>query len=266
MRAKQLNRSIIVDLKDDDWLEKQRYSGKVVAQSLAMLKDFVDNKTTKSLLELDAEIERFILSKSCIPTFKGYKGFPKSVCMSVNNQLVHGIPNEHVLKEGDIVTFDLGATNNGVIADAAITCIYGEPKSSRHVDLINATKQSLMDAINSIKIGKRLGCIGEAIHNCAKKNNFSVIVPYGGHGISISKDGVGIPHADPFVSNKSSSDEGVRFQPGMTIAIEPLMCIGNPITKLDRDGWTVCTNDMSAHFEHTIFIHENRVEILTDLN
>lgn len=254
--------SSLVTLKDQYWLKNQRVAGKIAAHTLMYLQKEIENKTSASLLELNKFAEDLILSSGGIPTFKGYKGFPAGVCISVNNQLVHGIPTNYHLQDGDVVSFDLGVTFNGCIADTAITCIYGTAKSEKHTTLINITEQALIKGIESISIGKRLGCIGNAINHHIKNNGFNVITKYGGHGIDIS-NGIGIPHALPFVSNKSNSYEGIRIQPGLVLAIEPMAIIGNTDTYIDKDGWTVYGHNISAHVEHSIFVHNDRVEIIT---
>jgi methionyl aminopeptidase len=249
----------VIHLKDDDWLFKQRIAGQVVAKTLKLLENLVLSKSTKSMLELNALAEEFIYFNKCTPTFKNYKGFPAGVCISINKQLVHGIPTDYVLQEGDVVSFDLGATYEGAIADSALTCIYGEPKSSEHVRLIQATEESLMKGIESIKIGNRLGCIGNAIYKCAKYHGFGLVSNYGGHGLHWDA-----PHAAPFVANKAEINEGIRISEGLSIAIEPMLTIGAPNTRVLDDGWTVVTNDIGAHAEHSVFIHKDSVEIITD--
>lgn len=244
-------------LKGQDWLDKQRIAGKIAAQALMNLQSQVENKTTHSLLELNNITEEFITKAGGELTFKNYKGFPAGVCISVNKELVHGIPKDIKLQDGDVVSFDLGVTVEGAIADTAITCIYGTPKSDRHVELIKTTEEALMKGIEAISVGKKLGCIGFAINKCAK--GYGLITKYGGHGISWNT-----PHDTPFVENKSTCNEGIRIQPGLTIAIEPMLVIGDTYTYVDKDGWTVCGMGISAHFEHTVFIHENTVEIITD--
>jgi methionyl aminopeptidase len=250
-----------VKLKNQNWLDKQRVAGKIAANTLILLQDYVNNKTTHSLIELNKIAETFITDAGGIPTFKGYKGFPSGVCVSVNKQLVHGIPTDYKLQDGDVVSFDLGVTIDGAIADTAITCIYGKPKSERHVTLIKATEESLMKGIEAIAVGKKLGVIGNAIYRCAKGHGFSVITKYGGHGLDWD-----CPHASPFVENKSDPNDGFRIQPGLSIAIEPMLVFGDTETKVLDDGWTVATNDIGAHFEHSIFVHEDHVEIITDRN
>lgn len=249
----------LIKLKGQDWLDRQRVAGKIAASTLSALRGLVKSKTTNSLLELNDIAEKLIECQNGSCTFKNYKGFPAGVCISVNKQLVHGIPTDYVLQDGDVISFDLGVTFEGAIADTAITCIYGQPKSEQHVKLVEATEASLMAGIAAIKVGKRLGCIGEAIYDSARKSGFSVVTKYGGHGLDW-----GIPHAAPFVENKSDPSKGIRIQPGLVIAVEPMLVIGSPETKTDKDGWTVVTNDIGAHFEHSLYVHEDRVEIITD--
>ena len=247
-----------IPLKDQNWLDKQRIAGKIVAQTLTMLHNLVKEKTTLSCLELNNLAEEHIIKSGATPTFKGYKGFPAGVCISINKELVHGIPKDCKLQEGDIVSFDLGATVDGVIADSALTCIYGEPKSERHVKMIQTNEEALMKGIEAIKVGNKLGCIGNAISKHIKNNGFGVIDKYGGHGIDLHK-----PHASPFVSNKSSNNEGITIQPGLVIAIEPMSIIGDTYTYVSADGWTVVGQEVSCHAEHSVFVHEDRVEIVT---
>lgn len=254
------NNPSFIDLKDDNWLKKQRIAGLIAGQTISLLENLVKTKTVKSLLELDKIAEEYIINNGCSPTFKGYLGFPNTCCISINSQLVHGIPTDYKLKDGDVVSFDLGATFEGTIGDTAITCIYGEAKKQDHIKMIETSKLCLTNAINSIKIGNNLGCIGNAIYKTARNAGFNVIENYGGHGITWDT-----PHAQPFVSNKSSSLEGIIIQPGLTIAIEPLLVPFNcpKKTKVGTDGWTVYTEDVSSHMEHTVFIHESHVEIIT---
>lgn len=251
--------NILVKLQDQNWLDKQRVAGKIAAQTLTLLKEMVDNSTQLSLLELNAFAEDFIVKSGGSATFKGYKGFPCGVCISVNKQLVHGIPTDYKLVDGDVISFDLGVTIEGAIADTAITCIYGTPKSILHTQLVQATEESLMRGIAAVGVGKRLGSIGQAISKCAKHNGFGLITQYGGHGLDWDT-----PHSAPFVSNNGSSDEGIRIQAGLAIAIEPMLVIGSTETKTSSDGWTVMTEGIGAHFEHSIYVHEDHVEIITD--
>jgi methionyl aminopeptidase len=250
--------NMFVSLKDDKWLEHQRIAGRIASDTLLFLEQQVKEKTTKSLLELNNEAEKVIADAGGAPTFKGYKGFPAGVCISVNKQLVHGIPSNYQLKDGDIVSFDLGVTIEGTIADTAITCIYGEPQHPQHAKLVRATEEALMKGIEAIKVGAKLGVIGQAISKCAKGYGYNIINNYGGHGLDWNT-----PHASPFVANKATADEGIRIQPGLAIAIEPMLVLGSTTTTTLNDGWTVMTPDLSAHFEHSVFVHEDRVEIIT---
>ncbi len=249
----------LVKLKNKDWLDKQRVAGKIAAQTLVKLKGFLEGKTFHSMATLNEIAERYITEAGGTPTFKGYKGFPAGVCISVNKELVHGIPKDTVLDDGDIVSFDLGVTYEGAIADTALTCIFGTPKSERHVQLVQATEEALMKGIESIAVGKKLGCIGNAIYKFAKGKGFGIINQYGGHGLDWD-----IPHAAPFVPNKADLEEGIRIQPGLAIAIEPMLTLGSTTTHTLDDGWTVVSDDIGAHFEHSIYVHEDHVEILTD--
>jgi methionyl aminopeptidase len=246
-------------LQDNDWLLKQRRAGKIAAQTLNHLEKLVKNRTNLSMSELDKLAEAMIVSAGGIPTFKNYKGFPATVCISVNDQLVHGIPSSYVLKDGDIVTFDLGVTCDGAIADSAITCIFGTPKSDHHVKLVSATYEALDKGIAAIAVDKKLGVIGNAIYKSAKGNGFSVITKYGGHGLSWNA-----PHAPPFVNNRSEIDDGFRIQPGLVLAIEPMLVDGTTNTRTLSDGWTVVADGLCAHVEHSVFVHNDRVEVITD--
>lgn len=254
-----------VKLKNDSWLEKYRIAGRIAGETLSLLSREVEKGTMKSLLELDKLAGEYIKDNDCEVTFCGYHGFPSNCCISVNRQLVHSIATNYVLQEGDMVSFDLGATYQGAIGDTALTLIYGKPKSENHLRIIKDTEESMMKGIAAIEVGKRLGCIGEAIWKYAHNKGYGVITHYGGHGICATEDGVGIPHAEPFVSNRSTSNEGIRLENGMVLAIEPMLTSGSTKTWIDGDGWTVnCEADLSAHAEHSIFIHDDKVEILTE--
>ena len=249
----------LVRLKDNDWLEKQRVAGRIAAETLLLLADAVKTGKQLNLNQLNQMGEDYITQNGGSCTFKGYKGFPAGVCISVNKELVHGIPKDYELKDGDLVSFDLGVTYKSAIADTAITCIAGTPHSDRHVTLVRATEESLMKGIGAVQVGKQLGVIGHAIYNHAKTYGFGIINNYGGHGLDWD-----IPHAPPFVENKSDESRGIRIQPGLAIAIEPMLVLGSTATTTLSDGWTVVTPDLGAHFEHSIYVHEDHVEIITD--
>jgi methionyl aminopeptidase len=256
----------LVTIKDKRWLDRQRIAGKIVAASLNQLEGYCKSMTFHSMATLNDVIERFIIKEGGYPTFKGYKksggpDFPAGVCISINKSLVHGIPDDTVLNHGDVVSFDLGVTYEGAIADSAITCIFGTPADPLHVTLVKATEEALMQGINAVAVGKHLGCIGYAINKYAKNKGFGLVNNYGGHGLDWN-----LPHASPFVANKSEPTEGIRIQPGLSIAIEPMLTIGDPTTYTLDDGWTVATKGIGCHFEHSIFVHEDHVEIITDRN
>lgn len=255
----------LVCLKGQDWIEKQRIAGKIAAKTLLILKDLVESRCKENPIELNRIAENYITSQKASCCFAGYKGYPNGCCISINQQLVHGIANDVLLKDGDMISFDLGAEIEGVIADTALTCIYGEPKSEKQIKLIQATEEALNKGIAAIQVGKQLGVIGNAINKCAKGYGFGLIENYGGHGIDTDSNGKGIPHAFPFVANKANPNEGVHMQSGMCLAIEPMLTSGSTKTRIDKDGWTVwCDAEYSSHSEHSVFIHKDRVEIMTD--
>jgi methionyl aminopeptidase len=224
---------------EEDW-DNYRFSGRITAACLTMLESLVASKTSLSLLELDGLAETFFRDNGVDPVFKGYHGFPASVCMSVNEQLVHGIPTDRKLQEGDIITFDTGCNYKGTITDSALTCIFGKPKSNEDVDLVQSTKDCLNEAIKSVRVG-----LNER---------------YTGHGIS--RDAV---HSDPPVLNKAEIEDGIRIQHGMVLAIEPLLipAENTTVTVVDEDNWTVISSGISSHEEHTILIKNNGIEVLT---
>lgn len=250
-----------ITLNDDKYFNELKLSGMVVAKCLKTFKTLIENKTPNlNLLDIEAECEKIIMDNNCYPTFKGYKNFPGTVCLSVNKELVHGIPKNYIIKDGDVVTLDLGAhTEYGAIADAAVSAIYGEPKKTNHLHMLECCEEALKKGIEAIEVGKQLGCIGNAIHHHTKSSGFKLIVNYAGHGL-----GKHNLHAQPFVPNKANKNEGIRIQPGLTIAIEPMLAIGSNKTKKLADNWTVATKGISVHAEHTIFVKEDGPHIMTD--
>jgi methionyl aminopeptidase len=244
---------------EEDW-DNYRFSGRITAACLTMLESLVASKTSLSLLELDGLAETFFRDNGVDPVFKGYHGFPASVCMSVNEQLVHGIPTDRKLQEGDIITFDTGCNYKGTITDSALTCIFGKPKSNEDVDLVQSTKDCLNEAIKSVRVGLNVGSIGNTIYHTARKKGYRVIERYTGHGIS--RDAV---HSDPPVLNKAEIEDGIRIQHGMVLAIEPLLipAENTTVTVVDEDNWTVISSGISSHEEHSILIKNNGIEVLT---
>ncbi len=253
-----------VKIQDKEVHDNFRYAGKITADCLSMLEQAVVEKTTKNLVELDALAEEFFISNNTIPVFKGYHGFPATVCISVNHQLVHGIPTDYKLQDGDVVTFDTGCNYRRAIADSALTCIYGGSKNGLGIGsdtaLVFATQQALYAGIKAISIPGRVGAVGNAIYRSARRKGYNVIEAYTGHGISLDQ-----VHSDPTVYNKSESDSGPRFKSGMVIAIEPLLVnsTSSTNTEVAADKWTVLSDGLSAHFEHSVLVLDDKVEILT---
>lgn len=249
-----LAKSELVILKDKEWLERQKIAGHVVAKShqeiFAMIKGMISNLT---LSDLNNTVENIIRSNNCVPTFLGYRGFPASICASINNELVHGIGTRKiVLKNGDVLKVDIGATFEGAIGDCAVTYVYGEIKPEIK-KLLLSCQNALLDAISLVIPGKRIGELGKAIWERGKADGMGVVTEFGGHGIDNNK-----LHADPFVPNKSSVNEGITIQPRMSIAIEPMFVLGNNAkTRVAKDKWTVMTNNIGCHFEHSISLDEN---------
>ncbi len=236
-----------------------RDAGKIVAGALALAREIAKRDVTTEFV--NTEIERYILGKGGIPIFKGYRGFPKSICTSINEEVVHGIPSQRKLKEGDILSVDVGVGYKKYVADAALTIPIG--KISDDVKkLVEVCEKSLYLAINVLKAYEKLSLISRTIQNYVEKNNYAIIRNYTGHGIGRSM------HEDPQVPNfvsKSLLEADEVLMPGVTIAIEPMICMGKYDTEVLNNKWTVVTRDrrLSAHFEHTIVVTEDGAEILT---
>jgi len=261
MKANSLpSHGFFIELKDNNWLQKQRFAGKVHSEVMDFLVSITKSNNKVSTLEMSKLAEEIIIKNNCTPTFKNYKGFPEAVCISINNELIHGIPKDNIFPQDEnLITFDFGVTFENAIVDAATTVIWNKTENRQKINLINAGRAVLNSAINNIKIKENLGTIGFNINKTAQTLGYSVVQEYGGHGIW----GNNYPHAKPFVSNKDSKDNGIRIQNGFCFAIEPLLVIGNPATFAGNDGWTVKTEGLSVHEEHSIFIWEDQVEVLT---
>ena len=216
-------------------------------------------KPGMSTLDIDALGEEVIRSYGCEPSFLNYNGYPASICVSVNDEIVHGIPSaKHLIKEGDIVSLDAGVIYKGYHSDAARTHAVGEIRPDLQ-KLIDVTRESFFEGIKFAKKGFRLGDVSHAIGEFVEKNGYSVVREFQGHGIGESM------HEDPGIPNYGKAGRGIRLEPGMTLAIEPMVIMGNPdILELD-DGWTIISEDgsLAAHYENTILITENEPEILT---
>ncbi len=248
----------MIIIKTDEEIEGIRKAGIVVAEVLEYSREIV--KPGVMTKEVDEKIHRFIEDRGGYPTFLGYRGFPAASCISLNDEVVHGIPGNRKIKEGDLVKVDVGVTLNGYIGDAAITIIVGDvPEKVRK--LVETTERALYRGIDQAKPGNRLSDISHAIQENAEKEGFSVVRDLGGHGVGLKL------HEEPFVPNYGPPGRGPILKRGMTLALEPMVNMGRPHVKTKKDGWTVVTKDgsLSAHFEHTIAILDNGPEILTKI-
>jgi methionyl aminopeptidase len=246
-----------IHLKNTEDLEKMRIAGRLTSQVLDMIEPYVlPGVTTQAL---DERCHNFIIDElKAIPAPLNYRGFPKSICTSVNHVVCHGIPGEKKLKNGDIINIDITVIKDGFHGDSSRMFTVGQPPILAK-RLIDTTKQCLMKGIEVVKPGARLGDIGAIIQSLAEAQGFSVVREYCGHGI-----GRGF-HEDPQVLHYGKPGEGIEITPGMTFTIEPMINAGRAQTKLLSDGWTVVTKDhsLSAQWEHTIAVTDSRVEILT---
>jgi methionyl aminopeptidase len=239
-------------------LERMRRSGKMVAEVLELLGQHVRPGVTT--LELDRIAEEQCLKRKAKPAFKGYGGFPYTICASPNDRVVHGFPNRLPLAEGDIISIDFGLIFDGFYGDSAVTYAVGKIAGAEQ-KLLEVTRQSLIDGIAVALPGGRLSDISHAVQVCAERHGYGVVREFVGHGIGRAL------HEDPQVPNYGPAGRGPQLKPGMTLAIEPMINSGTASVKVLEDGWTAVTLDggMSAHFEHTIAITENGPEILTKL-
>lgn len=246
----------MIILKTASQTELMREAGKITGAALMLGGEMVKEGVT--LKAIDKKIRTFIESHGAKPSFLGYAGFPASACISVNSEVIHGIPDDRVLKNGDIVKIDVGAYYKGYHGDSANTFGVGEisPEAEK---LIEVTRQSFYDGIAKIKQDCRIGDISAAVQETVEKNGFSVIRDYVGHGVGRNL------HEEPDVPNFGRTGRGPRVVKGMTFAVEPMVCIGDyHVRTLDND-WTVVTldNSLSAHYEHTLALTDNGVELLT---
>lgn len=246
----------MIYLKSNNEIDLMRKSGRIVAEALAKIEEVIKPGITTR--ELDRIAEEYIRSCGAQPSFKGYHGFPATLCTSVNEQVVHGIPGDVVLQEGDIVSVDCGAYLNGFHGDAARTLAVGNV-STEVQKLIDVTRESFFEGVKYAIIGSRMGDISHAIQAYVESNGFSVVRDYVGHGIGKEM------HEEPPVPNYGKAGRGVKLAKGMALAIEPMVNMGSYAVNELSDGWTVVTYDgkKSAHYENTIVILENGPEILT---
>jgi len=243
-------------IKSDREIEAMRQAGRIVATILEILK--LQVRPGMETRELDAIAARELKKLKAKPSFKGYQGFPANLCVSVNDEIVHGIPGKRVLREGDIVSLDFGAIFMGFQGDAAVTVGMGEISPEAR-DLIEITEGALKAGIAAAYPEARLGDISAAIQNHAESRGYSVVREYTGHGIGREM------HEEPQIPNFGLPNSGPVLKKGMTLALEPMVNIGDWHTQLSDDHWTVVTADgsLSAHFEHTIAITNTEPEVLT---
>ena len=237
-------------------IEIMREAGRIVALTHQELKNHIQPGITT--LELDAIAEKFIRKHDALPSFKGYNGFTGSVCASVNEELVHGIPGSRVLKEGDVISLDIGAQYNGYHGDSAWTYPVGKIDEETQ-KLLDVTEKSLYLGLEEAKPGERLSNISHAIQTFVESKGFSIVREYVGHGIGQDL------HEDPQIPHYGPPNKGPRLRPGMVLCVEPMVNAGSRYVKTLSDNWTVVTVDgkMCAHFEHTVAITETGFEILT---
>jgi len=249
----------MVILKSRQEIEKMRKSNALVAVILEELAKKI--RPGVKTIELDRLSEQMALRRGARPAFKGYRGYPYSLCTSVNSEVVHGMPSERELKEGDIVSLDFGVLHDGYYGDAAVTVPVGEisPAARR---LLRVTEEALYRGISAARAGNRIGDISAAIQGHVEAAGFSVVRDLVGHGIGKSL------HEDPQVPNYGSSGRGIELKPGMVFAIEPMVNEGTYRVDVLRDGWTVVTADgkLSAHFEHSVAVTENGPVILSRID
>lgn len=249
----------MVILKQLDEIDKARASNRIVAEVLSVLREKVKPGVTTR--ELDKIAEGVTEKRGARPAFKGYRGYPYSLCTSVNEEVVHGMPSNRILVEGDIIGLDFGVCYQGLYGDSAITLPVGRV-SEQATRLMQVTEQSLYSAIHQACDGNRLGDISAAVQETVEAAGYSVVRDFVGHGIGKNM------HEDPQIPNFGKKGRGIELKRGMILAIEPMVNAGKYKVKILSDGWTVITADgsLSAHFEHSVAITDNGPEILSKLN
>jgi methionyl aminopeptidase len=237
-------------------LEKLRRVNQLVGAVLAELRAMVAPGVTTR--DIDTVAENLVRQAGAEPAFKGYHGFPATVCVSINEQVVHGIPSTRKLVEGDILSIDMGAKLDGFFGDCAVTVPVGRV-SAQAEELLRVTEESLFRGIEAVKPGARVSDIGAAVQQHVEAHGFSVVREFVGHGIGTSL------HEEPQIANYGPAGHGPRLAEGMVLAIEPMVNVGKPVVKVLADGWTAVTRDgsLSAHFEHTVTVTRDGREILT---
>jgi methionyl aminopeptidase len=247
-----------IELKTKAELETMRKAGKIAGTVLHEVGRSI--KAGMKTKDLDVLAEKLIRKAGATPTFLGYHGYKASICVSINEEVVHGIPGERVIKAGDVVSIDIGATLDGFVGDTAYTFLV-EPVSSQARKLVERTRESLEAAIAVMKPGNRLGDVGAAVQKLVEADGYGVVREFVGHGIGRQM------HEAPAVPNYGAAGSGMRLEPGLVLAIEPMVTAGHFDVKTLSDGWTVVTKDKSlaAHFEHTVAVTENGPLVLTQI-
>ncbi len=253
-----LEESEIIVLKTQDEIEKMRVSNLIAATILSVISDAVRPGVTT--LELEKICEGEVRKRKVRGAFKGYRGYPYCLCTSVNEEVVHGMPSERILKDGDILSIDFGVECNGYYGDVAVTVPVGEISDSA-LRLITVTDQALAQAIEKARVGNRLSDISNTVQRHVEENGFSVVRAFVGHGIGKEL------HEAPQIPNFGTPGKGVRLKAGMVLAIEPMVNEGGSDVVILNDGWTAVTRDgsLSAHFEHTVAVTENGPYVLSKL-
>ena len=248
----------MIIFKSPEEIERMRKAGRITALTVERLMEAV--RPGMATADLDALAEKSIRGEGGLPSFKGYRGFPATICTSVNHEVVHGIPSpKRLLIPGDVLKLDVGAIWEGYHGDSAVTLFIGGPPSEEAVKLVRVTEESLEAGIAQLRPGRRLSDVGHAVQQVAEGAGFSCVREYAGHGVGRAL------HEDPQVPNYGDPDRGPLIRPGLVVAIEPMVNVGTWRTKVLGDRWTVVTADgkLSAHFEHTIAVTEDGPDVLT---
>jgi methionyl aminopeptidase len=246
----------MVTLRSAREIETMRRSGKITSRVLTDLMKAV--RPGMSTAELDVLAERGIRASGGVPTFKGYNGFPGSICTSINEEVVHGIPGSRVLRDGDLLSIDIGTTLDGYVSDSAVTVAVGNVSQSAR-RLLELTQECLTMGIAEMQRGNHIGDIGAAVQAHAEREGYGVVRELVGHGVGRAM------HEEPQVPNYGDRGTGLEMRPGLVLALEPMITQGSPRVRILRDGWTVVTADgkLAAHFEHTVAVTDDGPKILT---
>jgi methionyl aminopeptidase len=248
----------MIIFKSPEEIDRMRRAGRITALTVERLIEAV--RPGMSTADLDAMAEKSIRGEGAVPSFKGYRGFPATICTSVNHEVVHGIPSpKRKLIPGDILKLDVGAVWEGYHGDSAVSVFVGGPPSEEAIKLVRVTEESLEAGIAQLQPGRRLSDVGHAVQQVAEGAGFSCVREYAGHGVGRAL------HEDPQVPNYGDPGRGPLIRPGLVVAVEPMVNLGTWRTRVLADRWTVVTTDgkLSAHFEHTIAVSEDGPEVLT---